>query len=398
VAHDDPTVPTAPPDPARLVAMDDDLWRGVVVHLRRSLVEVTRLDPDPRLKRLAAVPTSRLVAGRARRDAAAALAAGGPLWVDLRGRVVADPELAAPVARALLEDAAPRPAAPTPPPPADDGGERERLRDRLRELRDDRDAARRRADGETARADREARAREELEAALATARARIVDLEQQLARAGEDRAAAVDRERRRGEATLAEVTEELRLARRAHQERVRRDRAADRAEQVRATQPAPTPTRPVAPRVVPGRPSRLPERVHPDTTEAVELLLHRGRLVLVDGYNVTRTHRADLDLEGQRRWLVNLLVGAVGARGIEPRVVFDGHQGEGSGSSRRDRGVVVAFTPSGVTADDDLVFAVEALDPARPVVVVTDDRGLRDRLGPYRVDLVSTRGFLGALR
>ena len=53
----------------------------------------------------------------------------------------------------------------------------------------------------------------------------------------------------------------------------------------------------------------------------------------------------------------------------------------------------MVFTPAGVTADDDLVFEVEALDPARPVVVVTDDRELRDRLAPYGVDLVSTAGF-----
>ncbi len=138
--------------------------------------------------------------------------------------------------------------------------------------------------------------------------------------------------------------------------------------------------------------------MHPDTTEAVGLLLHAGRLVLVDGYNVTRSHRDDLDLEGQRRWLVNLVAGAAAARRIEPHVVFDGHATDGPGSSRRERGVVVVFTPQGVTADDDLVFEVEAVDPARPVTVVTDDRELRERLAPYRVDLVSTGGFLGALR
>lgn len=398
MADDDSTVPTAPPDATRLASLDDDVWRRVVVHLRRSLTEVEAVADDPRLRRVAAAPTSRLVSGRARRDAAAALAGGGPLWVDLRRRVVADPDLANAFAAALRADAAPAAASPA-PPPAPDTVEVDRLRERLRDVRAQRDEARRRAEGETARADRETEARRDLEDELASARERVAELETQLAAAAEERRAAVDRERRRGEATLAEVTEQLRRVRREQQDRVRRDRAAAQAEQARAAQPAPRArSAPRAPRLVPGRPSRLPEHVQPGTTEAVDLLLHAGRLVLVDGYNVTRSHRGDLDLEGQRRWLVNLVAGAVATRRIEPRIVFDGHASEGPGSSRRERGVAIVFTPEGVTADDDLVFEVEATDPARPVVVVTDDRELRDRLAPYGVDVAPTLGFLGAVR
>ena len=53
----------------------------------------------------------------------------------------------------------------------------------------------------------------------------------------------------------------------------------------------------------------------------------------------------------------------------------------------------VHYTAEGLTADDEIVFAVAALERDVPVVVVTDDRGLRDRLRPYGVDLLATAVF-----
>lgn len=400
MADDDPTpLPTAPPDADRLAGLDDGAWRQVVAHLRRAMAEVAEVHPDPRLRRLVAVPTSRLVGGRARRDAVALLASGGPLWMALRRRVLADPALAAALAEALRADP---PAAPPVDPvrPASDGpdpAELSRLRERVRQLKQERDVALRRAEGEAARADREAAARALSEDALAVARERTTELQARLDEAATERTAAVERERRRGEAALADASEQLRRVRRERQEEVRRRRAADRAEEVRTSRPDPPAPAP-PPRLVPGRPSRLPGEVHPDTTEAVRLLLHPGRRVLVDGYNVTRSHRDDLGLEEQRRWLVNLVAGAVASRRIDATVIFDGHVTPGRGTGRRERGVQVVFTHEGVTADDDLVFEVDAMPPDDPVLVVTDDRELRARLVPYRVDLVSTGGFVAALR
>jgi hypothetical protein len=399
VAEDSTTpLPTAPPDADRLTALDDGLWRRVVAHLRRAMAEVAEVEADPRLRRLVAVPSSRLVGGRARRDVVTMLASGGPLWMALRRRVLADPALTAALAEALAVGPTPAPpAAPEPAASVQDQGEVTRLRERVRQLKQERDAARRRAEGEAARADGEVAARQQAEAALAAAEERVAELRALLDDAASARASAVDRERRRGEAALVEVNEQLRRVRREQQEAVQRRRAADRAAAVRTSRPEPSAPVP-PPRLVPGRPSRLPGEVHPDTTEAVQLLLHPGRRVLVDGYNVTRSHRDDLDLEGQRRWLVNLVAGAVASRRIEGHVVFDGHGTPGRGSGRRERGVQVAFTDEDVTADDDLVFRVAALPPDEPVVVVTDDRELRERLSPYRVDLVSTGGFVAALR
>ena len=401
MADDGPTVPSAPPDAERLLALDDQVWGDVLVHLRRAVAGVAADEPDPRLRRLSSVPATRLMTGRTRRDAARAIAGGGPLWIDLRRRIGTDPALAARFAAALhAEPEPPSTDGPAPlAPSADATVELDRLRSRLRRMREQRDEARRRADGEAARADREAASRSKLEATVDALRGRVEALEDELARAGEDRTAAVDRERRRGQAAVAEVNEQLRALRRDLDDQARRDRAAAQARAAQAAQVAAAPPAATrrAPRLVPGRPSRLPRDVRADTTEAADLLLHDGRVVLVDGYNVTRTHRADLDLEGQRRWLVNLVAGAAASRRIDARVVFDGHASRGVGSSRRDRGVMVSFTPEGITADDDLVFAVEACDPAEPVVVVTDDRELRERLAPYRVDLLSTRTFLGAV-
>lgn len=395
-----PALPTAPPGADRLASLDEQLWRRLLIHLRRSLAEVATTHGDAQARRLAAVPTTRLVSGRARRDVGAMLAAGGVLWLDLRRRVSADPDLAAQLGDALRAAAPPS----VPPSPAHrsdraapSAAELQRLRERLREMRAQRDDARRRAEGETGRADREAAAREAAEQVVARLQARVEELEQANERAADERDAAVDRERRRGEAALSELTEQLRALRRDQHDQARRDRAVEQARAAKVPAPV-TPAPPAAPRLVPGRPSRLPARTRPETTEVAQALLHAGRLVLIDGYNVTRTHRSDLDLEGQRRWLVNLVAGAVATRRIEATVVFDGHASPGQGSSRRDRGVTVVFTPEGVTADDDLVFEVEALEPSRPVVVVTDDRELRDRLAPYRVDLVPTAGFLHALR
>jgi rRNA-processing protein FCF1 len=56
--------------------------------------------------------------------------------------------------------------------------------------------------------------------------------------------------------------------------------------------------------------------------------------------------------------------------------------------------VSVVFTPTGVTADDEIALAVQATD--EPVVVVTDDRELRDRVRPHGADLLRVDPFLGA--
>lgn len=130
------------------------------------------------------------------------------------------------------------------------------------------------------------------------------------------------------------------------------------------------------------------------TTEAARLLLHPGRLVLVDGYNVTLRHRDHVDLEAQRTWLVRTLATFVARVPIRPVVVFDGAAAAARGVPPA-RGVEVRFTPEGVIADDEIVLAVEATD--EPVVVVTDDTELRARVAALGADVVPTANLLGVV-
>jgi len=119
----------------------------------------------------------------------------------------------------------------------------------------------------------------------------------------------------------------------------------------------------------------LPPGMHDDAAEALEYLLRiPGILVLVDGYNVTRTNHDDWPLEEQREWL------ARGLRNLSSRtsavfdVVFDGADVGTVAGGGRDRGVSVRFSPEGVEADDVIIERSGRVDADRPVLVVSSDR------------------------
>jgi hypothetical protein len=407
------TSPTAPaPSTAALAALPSDAAAWLLPHVRAALHALEPADVSPVVRRLRAAPTGRLAGGRVQRELHELLAAGGPAWRALVARIRDAADVPPSVGRLLTPgevdatppppDRARRPAPPATPPATRSAGE-ERARVRLREVRVERDELRRQLAGATARTAAVEAEREQLDRELAAARARIVDLEAELAGSEAARGRAVDRERRRRDAEVARLEATVADLRRAEQER----RAAARRREERAKLAEQEAARAVAARrrevassstgrLVPGRPSRLPADVRPGTTEAADLLLHRGRRVLVDGYNVTRQHQADLDLEGQRTWLIRVLANLAARRRIEPTVVFDGQGAASSRPAAGSREVREVFTPSGVTADDELVLAAEATD--EPLVVVTDDRELTDRLAATGVDIVGTRPFLGLTR
>lgn len=392
---DTPPPPAATPDAEALERLPADDWAWLLPHLRAALLAVPEERATPALVRLRTSPAGRLAGGRTRRDAARLLAAGGEVWRELRDRV-ADADGRPPGVDALLSGETPRTDAErrAAPPSGVDPQELDRARERARQAIRERDELRRRLDGAETRAgaaeERAAAAEERASAAETEAES----LRRRLADADDERAAAVDRERRRAASERRAVDDEL--------SRLRRELEEVRAELQRRPAVPATPTVPAAPtrrtrlvadRLVPGRPSTLPEGVRRGTREAVDALLHRGRLVLVDGYNVTRSQRDDLPLPDQRRWLVRSLANVVARTGIEPEVVFDSAVAGAAGRQESARGVRVRFTAEGLSADDELVFAVEALDRETPVVVVTDDRGLRERLRPYAVDLLDTTSF-----
>ncbi len=268
-------------------------------------------------------------------------------------------------------------------------------------LRDERDEARRQLQGAEARAEALELKLAELAAELDREQERARDLEARVTRAHEEVAGAVERERRRADARVADLEAQLQAVRRAEedrrQEHARRERAREVAEQ-RAREEAETRARrgrQRGARVVPGRPTTLPARIGPGTREEAQALLGPGRLVLLDGYNITLNTQGQLSLEEQRTWLVRLAESAAARLRVRPTVAFDGGGDVPVRPSERSRGVRVLFSPPGVTADDEIVLAVEATD--EPVVVVTDDRGLRDRLRPHGVDLLRVDQFLWAV-
>jgi hypothetical protein len=397
---------SAPPSTAALDRLGADAWAQLLPHVRAVLRGLDERDVTPAIERLRAAPTSRLVGGRLRRDLTRLVARDGPVWAALAERLAARDDL--PSALTWLvgageppTDVAPRRAPAEPPAaPAGDAAELAELRERLRAARRDRDDARRRAEGETARADALAREVATLRDVLAAVEAARDTAAAALAAADAERARAVERERRRHAARNDELAAELAALRRAEDRRrteERRDEEARRAraEAARRVERRAEDTTSDAGRLVPGRPSRLPPDVAPGTTAAARLLLHPGRRVLVDGYNVTKQHRPQLDLEEQRTWLVGQLAALVARRRVRPTVVFDGERAGGGRPPGGARGVVVRFTAAGIPADDELVLDVEATD--EPVTVVTDDRELAGRLRTAGADVIGTRPFLGVL-
>lgn len=395
--------PPPPPAAADLLAIPTDDWAWLLVRIRRGLHELDDAVVGADLQRLRSSPASRLAGGRMRQALAATLAGGGAAWHA--------------VARVLAEDPPPdhltwllsgtrpaavgrRPAARPAAPPRDDE-ELRRARERARGLRSELEEARRQLAGAEARAEaldaRLAATTDE----LAEARDRVEELAGDLSTLRAEQAGLVERERRRGERRIAELETELRTVRRQdetrREERAREARAREVAAQRSRDEAVAAERRRGQPaaRVRPGRPTQLPRSIAAGTREEADALLGPGRLVLVDGYNLTLSRGDQLSLEEQREWLIRLLAGLASRRRVRPRVVFDGRGGGGGGRpGDAARGVTVVFTPSGVTADDEIALAVEATD--EPVVVVTDDRELRDRVRPHGADLLRSEQFLRA--
>ncbi len=396
-----------PPSPDDCERIDPDTWALVLRHVRAALHELDDARVTPQLQRLRASPASRLAGGRMRRALCEVLGQGGPLWRDVRARLEADAVVSAAVPWLLAGEAAPDAAGPRTPrrPPPEAGAasaaaQIRTLKDRARELKEARDAASRRADGAEARAQRAEDRLAAQEEELADLRSRVEDLASQLAAQDDERARAVERERRRNESEVAALEEELRSMRRQEQrrrERRRRERERERAAQAREQErPRPSSSPRPATRAVPGRPSRLPADIARGTTEEARALLEPGRLVIVDGYNVSKQHQPQLELVEQREWLVRWLSGLAARRKVRPTVVFDGAGPRPAVSRDRARGVTVRFSAAGLTADDEIEFAVAALDHGQPVLVVTDDQELSARVRAHGADVVGTRPFLGA--
>jgi predicted RNA-binding protein with PIN domain len=123
-------------------------------------------------------------------------------------------------------------------------------------------------------------------------------------------------------------------------------------------------------------PIALPGRVHGNVAAAAEFVMRvPDVLVLVDGYNVAMLGWPRLSLQHQRERCIAGAEQLARRWGTEIHLVFDGAEVIGSHAPGR-RLVRVSFSPEGVTADDVLRVEVRAVDPSRPVAVVTDDKAI----------------------
>jgi predicted RNA-binding protein with PIN domain len=122
-----------------------------------------------------------------------------------------------------------------------------------------------------------------------------------------------------------------------------------------------------------------------------------GVVVLVDGYNVTKHPQGfpDRGLEDQRTLLLDLCRRLARRLGAAVTVVFDGGT-VGPLPTRLPLGPVeVVFTDAGRTADDEIVARANATPPERPVVVVTSDNELRDRVTALGATVTRSPALLG---
>ncbi|MGH9267064.1 MAG: NYN domain-containing protein, partial [Acidimicrobiales bacterium] len=137
-----------------------------------------------------------------------------------------------------------------------------------------------------------------------------------------------------------------------------------------------------------------------DSAEAAEHLVRtRSVQLVVDGYNATLWAWPELPIIEQRRRLVDALGELVARSGACVHVVFDG--GDDAYNPPPPSGprlVNVTFSPAGVEADDVILALVDDIRPDRGVVVVSDDRRVRDGSRRRGANVVSARQLFGVLR
>jgi predicted RNA-binding protein with PIN domain len=126
------------------------------------------------------------------------------------------------------------------------------------------------------------------------------------------------------------------------------------------------------------------------------LAMPRARLI-IDGYNVSKTAWPTSSLEAQRIRLVNGLAPLVARTGAEATVVFDAAASTSRPVVPTPRGIKVLFSPEGVIADDVIRDLVDAEPEGRVVLVVSDDKEVRDDVTASGARAIPAAAFLSLL-
>jgi predicted RNA-binding protein with PIN domain len=149
------------------------------------------------------------------------------------------------------------------------------------------------------------------------------------------------------------------------------------------------------------RPVELPPGVWDDSVEAADHLMRvPDVLVLVDGYNVTKLARPELVLSDQRRWLADAAAELAARTGARLELVFDGVGSGGRAPAERAHraGVQLRYSADDVEADDVVIGLVAELAPARPVVVASDDRRVKEGSRVKGANVITAAQLLAVLR
>ena len=120
--------------------------------------------------------------------------------------------------------------------------------------------------------------------------------------------------------------------------------------------------------------------------------------LLIDGYNVTMAKGGfgDLRLETQRERLITEIASLAAMKGVPTTIVFDGKD-VGRHPARKRKGQVNVHYSKGEIADDHLVGLVQR-SPETPVVVVTSDRELTERVEEHGANVANSPQLLSLLR
>lgn len=146
------------------------------------------------------------------------------------------------------------------------------------------------------------------------------------------------------------------------------------------------------------KPIAVPGGVYGNSEAAGEHLLRTPDVVvLVDGYNVAKLGWPSLQLDQQRARCIEAAENVARRWGSLIHLVFDGANVVGAAAPGR-RMVRVSFSPEGVIADDVLRAEVAALDPDRPVVVVTNDQAVVTDVRAAGANVLSSDVFLALAR
>jgi predicted RNA-binding protein with PIN domain len=143
---------------------------------------------------------------------------------------------------------------------------------------------------------------------------------------------------------------------------------------------------------------RLPAGLLVDSVSGADAML-RGPSVLlvVDGYNVSKTGWPDASLEIERESLLSALHGLHLTSGTDVVVAFDG-DGTQSFSKKGRHGVRVVFSAPGEEADSVVVELVSKAPLQTRIVVASSDRWVREHAETFGAVVISAATLVAVLR